>query len=109
MSKKIILKAQDEEGNPINLTLSIQKGKEVAVTAPKKEKDKVWTITGRLCPKCGDKTWDNREKIKTGMFGEKSPHFACINKDDCKWAAWAGQYKIEADEMADIAEEVFND
>ena len=49
---------------------------------------------GKICPQCGEKVWDNRERILIGEFNQKSPHFACSNKGKCKFAVWRGQYEI---------------
>lgn len=85
--RKIILKAQDEEGNPLELVLSLKQGgvKPVIKTAIREE---VVVINGKICPNCGKRTWDNRKKIETGMFSAKSPHFSCMDKQGCGWAAW---------------------
>jgi hypothetical protein len=47
------------------------------------------------CPACGSGVWDNREKIKSGKFNEKSPLWTCKNKENCTggansqpWASW---------------------
>lgn len=53
------------------------------------------TIDGKTCPKCSAEVWDNREKIKSGDFGKKSPHFSCKEKDSCGWAVWGEQYEIQ--------------
>lgn len=53
------------------------------------------TIEGGKCPKCAGDMWDNREKIESGDFSPKSPHFSCKSKD-CKAAYWEGQYEIKA-------------
>lgn len=99
--KKITIKAQDEEGNAVRLTLSLQKD---VVEAPKKTKE-ITLIDGKNCPECGKRNWDNRTRIKDGSFSSKSPHFACSDKQGCKWAVWAGQYKLEEEAGDDLIEE----
>lgn len=51
-------------------------------------------MDGKVCPKCGKKVWDNRERIQSGQFNPKAPHFACEDKETCKFAVWEGQYKL---------------
>jgi len=45
------------------------------------------------CPACGGKIWDNREKIESGQFKGKAPHFVCADKVNCKWASWPAKDK----------------
>ena len=40
------------------------------------------------CPACGSQIYDNREKIESGEWNAKSPHFACKEKGSCGWASW---------------------
>ncbi len=40
------------------------------------------------CPQCGHDIYDNRAKIEDGTYKARSPHFACTDKDGCKWASW---------------------
>ena len=40
------------------------------------------------CPACAAKVWDNREKIESGEWSAKSPHFACSDKTGCGWVSW---------------------
>lgn len=45
------------------------------------------------CPACGGKVWDNRDKIESGEWKAKSPHFACADKNGCGWASWPHREK----------------
>jgi len=66
---------------------------------------KIWEFDGQNCPKCQrSQVWDNRERIRSGEFSRKSPHFACRDKT-CGWAVWGGGYKITT--PAEEAKEVF--
>ncbi len=40
------------------------------------------------CPVCGSDIYDNREKIESGEWNARSPHFACKEKTSCGWASW---------------------
>lgn len=52
-----------------------------------------------LCPSCGtNEVWDNRAKKASGKFSEKSPDYACKDKEGCGWTLWldGALKKIEA-------------
>lgn len=59
-----------------------------------KKTKEVVEMDGKACPKCGKKLWDNRERIKSGQFNPKAPHFSCEDKETCKFAVWEGMYKL---------------
>lgn len=40
------------------------------------------------CPNCNGELWDNRGKIASGQFSEKSPLWACKDKT-CGFASWS--------------------
>jgi hypothetical protein len=49
------------------------------------------------CPACGSKVWDNRDKIASGQFSEKSPKFSCSNKDGCTGVTADGEVVTDGD------------
>ncbi len=118
---RLIIKCTDEFGNEVDFQTSEKEGKELIAAythytkwlddngftpiehdksppvkaVPKREK-KVWDIDGMTCPKCSKRAWDNRDKIQTGEFSAKSPHFACSDNKGCKWVVWKDQYNLTA-------------
>lgn len=44
--------------------------------------------TAPTCPKCEGELWDNRKKKASGQFNERSPDYACKEKEGCGWAFW---------------------
>lgn len=55
--------------------------------------------SGPTCPSCGtSEVWDNRAKKAAGDFSEKSPDYACKDKEGCGWTLWldGAVKKIEA-------------
>lgn len=51
------------------------------------------------CPKCEtSEVWDNRAKKASGQFSEKSPDYACRDKEGCGWVLWLDDAvkKVEA-------------
>ncbi len=105
----LAIKCIDAEGNEVEFVTSEHEGKVLMENYAmyqkwltdngfkqiqnRKMKPKV-TTDGKTCPKCNGEIWDNREKIKSGEFGEKSPELSCRDKD-CGWAVWKGQYEIQ--------------
>lgn len=51
----------------------------------------------RRCPACGSEVWDNRQKIASGEFSEKSPKFSCRNKDGCTGTTPDGEVVTDGD------------
>ena len=41
-----------------------------------------------VCENCGNECWDNREKIASGKFNARSPHYSCKDRENCGFAAW---------------------
>lgn len=116
---RLVIECQDSEGNKVLFESSEKEGKELLETYPSVQawlaksgfaqvktrsmggqRPKV-KFDGKTCPSCGSRVFDNREKKANGQFSEKSPDFACSNKQCTggskgrNWAVWPGQYEIE--------------
>ena len=116
---RLVIECQDSEGNKVFFESSEKEGKELLVTYPsvqawltkngftqvkaqgKRSQRPKAKFDGKTCPICGSKVFDNLEKKASGEYSEKSPDFACSNKQCTggskgrNWAVWPGQYEIE--------------